>query len=165
VLSRLIVSPCFRLDPDFYQAVTNIRAELDQEDTEGERSTTGRLRFIVIDQITSLFKDQLVNTNSAGEALVPVIIYALIVGQAAMIGVLEDISEMTYTHNLTTIVSRAVFTEGSADDRSSMPTLRAYRQTPTHDSLRLLSNLLSDPHLRFSQTRRSSCKRRGNCLE
>jgi hypothetical protein len=65
-LSRLIVSPCFRLDPDFHQAINNIQSSLGQENA-GESSEQGRIRFLVVDQITSLFKDQLVNTNSAGE--------------------------------------------------------------------------------------------------
>jgi hypothetical protein len=59
--------------------------------------------MIVLDQVTALFKDQLINTNSAGTP--PSLGITLMVGQAAMMGVMEDIAELTYTHGLTTFVS------------------------------------------------------------
>jgi hypothetical protein len=71
---------------------------------KGDSDSVGRTAVIVLDQVTALFKDQLVNTNSAG-------MYAfylraeLMIGQAAMMGVMEDIAELTYSHALTTFVS------------------------------------------------------------
>ena len=59
MLSRLIVTPCFRLDPDLYQMLDTIRTTLEAEDGGG-------IVMIVLDQVTALFKDQLINTNSAG---------------------------------------------------------------------------------------------------
>jgi len=59
VLSRLIVTPCFRLDPDLYQCLDTIRTTLETEDGGG-------IMMIVLDQVTALFKHQLINTNSAG---------------------------------------------------------------------------------------------------
>jgi hypothetical protein len=56
----LIVTPCFRLDPDLYQVLDTIRTSL-----EGDSEEDG-IAVIVLDQVTALFKDQLVNTNSAG---------------------------------------------------------------------------------------------------
>jgi hypothetical protein len=96
VLSRLIVTPCFRLDPDLYQCLDTIRNTLENGDGGG-------IVMIVLDQVTALFKDQLINTNSAGTP--PSLGAALIPGQAAMMGVMEDIAELTYTYGLTTFVS------------------------------------------------------------
>jgi hypothetical protein len=56
----LIVTPCFRLDPDLSQVLDTIRSSL-----EGGSEEDG-IAVIVLDQVTALFKDQLVNTNSAG---------------------------------------------------------------------------------------------------
>jgi hypothetical protein len=62
------VTPSFRLDPDIYQVLDTIRTSLenDGQEGEGESSQQGVIRMIVLDQVTALFKDQLVNTNSAG---------------------------------------------------------------------------------------------------
>jgi len=101
VLSRLIVTPCFRLDPDLYQVLDTVRTSL-----EGQSGSTGGISVIVLDQVTALFKDQLVNTNSAGSSsLIDRNGERLIVGQAAMMGVMEDIAELTYSYGLTTFVS------------------------------------------------------------
>ena len=53
------MTPCFRLDPDLYQVLDTIRTTLETEDGGG-------IAMIVLDQVTALFKDQLINTNSAG---------------------------------------------------------------------------------------------------
>ena len=101
MLSRLIVTPCFRLDPDLYQVLDTVRTSL-----EGQSGSTGGISVIVLDQVTALFKDQLVNTNSAGSSsLIDRNGERLIVGQAAMMGVMEDIAELTYSYGLTTFVS------------------------------------------------------------
>lgn len=70
VLSRIIVTPCFRLDPDLHQALDAVRSSLEMapEDAQVEGHDAPRIRVLVVDQITSLFKDHQVNTNSAGKA-------------------------------------------------------------------------------------------------
>jgi hypothetical protein len=68
-----------------------------------ETEDEGGIAMIVLDQVTALFKDQLINTNSAGTP--PFLGASLMVGQAAMMGVMEDIAELTYTYGLTTFVS------------------------------------------------------------
>ena len=101
MLSRLIVTPCFRLDPDLYQVLDTIRTSLDDQS-----GSPGGISVVVLDQVTALFKDQLVNTNSAGSSsLIKGNGKRLIVGQAAMMGVMEDIAELTYSYGLTTFVS------------------------------------------------------------
>jgi hypothetical protein len=100
-----MVTPCFRLDPDLYQTLDTLRENLESVEG-GESSRKGKLRVLVVDQITALFKDQLVNTNSAGMSLSFSLPQVRVVmkGQAAMITAMEDIAELTYTHNLTTFV-------------------------------------------------------------
>ena len=43
----------------------------------------------------------------------------LIVGQAAMMGVMDDIAELTYTYGLTTFVSHPLYSRGYRDGRRS----------------------------------------------
>jgi hypothetical protein len=71
-----------------------------------ENGDGGGIVMIVLAQVTALFKDQLINTNSAGTP--PSLGAALIPGQAAMMGVMEDIAELTYTYGLTTFVSHSL---------------------------------------------------------
>jgi len=69
--------------------------------------------MIVVDQVTALFKDQMINTNSAGtRPFRPYLGASLMVGQAAMMGVMEDIAESTYTYGLTTFVSHSLYSRG-----------------------------------------------------
>lgn len=63
----MIVTPCFRLDPDVHQALDTIRESLERDGEEPESSDHARIRVLVVDQITSLFKDHITNTNSGGE--------------------------------------------------------------------------------------------------
>lgn len=68
MLERIIVTPCFRLDPDLYQALSNVKESLEgSADQEG--GSRSHIRVLVVDQITSLFKDHLTNTNSGGETV------------------------------------------------------------------------------------------------
>lgn len=63
----MIVTPCFRLDPDIHQALSTVRESLEKDEDEPEGSGHARIRVLVVDQITSLFKDHITNTNSGGE--------------------------------------------------------------------------------------------------
>ena len=63
----MIVTPCFRLDPDIHQALNTVRESLERDGDEPEGSDHARIRVLVVDQITLLFKDHITNTNSGGE--------------------------------------------------------------------------------------------------
>ena len=66
--------------------------------------------MLVIDPITNLFKDTLMNTSAQGELTPCAMASASILicgsaGHAEMIMIMEDIAELTYSMNLLTIVS------------------------------------------------------------
>lgn len=91
MLDRLIVSPCFRLEPDLYDALASIQRELEEHEEAGASTVKPRTRVVVIDPINNLFKDTLMNTSAQGHA--------------AMITVLEEIADLTYSRGLLSIVN------------------------------------------------------------
>lgn len=126
VLSRMIVTPCFRLDPDLHAALDVFRESLETASQPANEEEGGRerlrIRVVVVDQITSLFKDHLVNTNAAGLSPLVVdlcLVCAELTGQAAMLTVMEDIAELTYTYNISTFVG--LLTRSPAQSSMSCP--------------------------------------------
>ncbi|RSH92609.1 hypothetical protein EHS25_008054 [Saitozyma podzolica] len=89
VLDRLIVSPCFRIDPELYDGLAAIKAEYERDEDHDAGSVT-RTRMLVIDPLSSLLKDMLLASTAQGHA--------------AMVTVLEEISELTYSCGLATII-------------------------------------------------------------
>lgn len=90
MLDRLVVSPCFRVEPDLYNVLADIQAESSSSNEQQVKT-----RILVIDPISNLFKNMLLSTSSAQ-------------GYAAMVTVLEEVSQITQTHGLTTLVSLKV---------------------------------------------------------
>ncbi|ORY20950.1 hypothetical protein BCR39DRAFT_554407 [Naematelia encephala] len=89
VLERLVVVPCFRIEPDLYDVLGQVRNELEQIQ-EG----VARTRLLVVDPVTNLFKDLMTNTSAQGHAII--------------VTVLEEITSLTYEFGLTTFLTNAV---------------------------------------------------------
>ena len=83
VLDRLVVSHSFRLDPDVHDALAILQNEMEgvslpktkqastdvpcELEADRQSQSTKRTRILVIDPITNLFKDTLMNTSAQGE--------------------------------------------------------------------------------------------------
>ncbi|WWD18064.1 hypothetical protein CI109_102511 [Kwoniella shandongensis] len=83
VLARMVVIPCFRLEGVF-DAVAELKESLLRVD--GDSQT----RVLVVDTIFTHFKDLLMNTSAQGHA--------------DLITLMEEISEITYSAGLTSII-------------------------------------------------------------
>ncbi|KAK1927712.1 hypothetical protein DB88DRAFT_479000 [Papiliotrema laurentii] len=88
VLCRLVIIPCFQVEPDLFDIVGTIKAGL--EGAEPADGSGLRTAVLVIDPIVNLFRDTLTSTTAQGHA--------------AMVTVMEEIAEMTYEHHLLTII-------------------------------------------------------------
>lgn len=75
VLSRLVVSPCYNLDPDLWSALEGIRAEDDVSRftiraglqlIPRESRAAVRTTMLVIDSVTPLLKDLMMGSGSQG---------------------------------------------------------------------------------------------------
>ncbi|ORX34218.1 hypothetical protein BD324DRAFT_637144 [Kockovaella imperatae] len=91
VLNRLVVMRCFSVEPDMHEAFGKIEASLEDS---SENTDQPRVKVIVIDSITNLFKDALMPTTSQGHA--------------AMISLMADLaSDLTYKYGLLTMITNS----------------------------------------------------------
>ncbi|KAL7423772.1 hypothetical protein Q5752_001356 [Cryptotrichosporon argae] len=79
VLDRLEVTNVFRIEPDMFDVLDELRAEKQQN-----------TRVIVIDTVSALFRDSLTSTTAQGHA--------------AMVTLMELLGELTHSRGLTTMV-------------------------------------------------------------
>ncbi|GFZ43194.1 hypothetical protein JCM24511_00913 [Saitozyma sp. JCM 24511] len=110
VLDRLVVSPCFRIDPELYEGLAAIKAEYERD--EDDADSVMRTRILVIDPLSSLLKDMLLASTAQGHA--------------AMVTVLEEISELTYSCGLATVITNFPSSSlpNNAHSSFSMTTIR-----------------------------------------
>ena len=143
VLSRISVHPCFSLERD-------MPAILDTISTGLESAEEGRAKpsVLVVEPITDLFKNVLNNSSAQGTR--DLSSQTNDIGHAMMVTLLEDLSELTHTHGLLTIV-RKRDRESNASS-FSIPRSPLCRPTPTLRSQRPASSQLSDQALHSLST-------------
>ncbi|CAD6586258.1 MAG: hypothetical protein TREMPRED_004378, partial [Tremellales sp. Tagirdzhanova-0007] len=137
VLDRLVVSHSFRLDPDVHDALAILQNEMEGLEADRQSQSTKRTRILVIDPITNLFKDTLMNTSAQ-----------VTTGHAEMITIMEEIAELTYSMNLLTIVTNST--------ASSLPTnpLSTFSATTIKPALGLAFTFCADISLLVQESGR-----------
>ncbi|KAK4685825.1 hypothetical protein P7C73_g4316, partial [Tremellales sp. Uapishka_1] len=100
VLDRLQVTPCFNLEPDLVDALSDIQRLL-----ENPSRGSPRIKAVVIDPIMILFKDTLNNSSAQGHA--------------AMISTMEELAELTYSYGLLSMVTNATSSSQPRNPQSS----------------------------------------------